>query len=132
MSDTGEQKSPLERVRHAVGLGAPALLLLILLLQLLRGPLFGDSPRPQIPPDGYLAYESRVQLSWFKGDHTGLFQVQLAVGDDFDQPLVNRTVSESKLTLPALEPGRRYCWRVLAADDAKVTCFHTAASTLPY
>jgi hypothetical protein len=126
-------RSPRRIARLAADYGLPALLGLVLLLELLGGAVFGDDPRPQIPPHGYLAHEDRVTLSWRRGDHQGSFRVQVAeAGQGFDAPVIDRTLGATRLTLPALDPGRRYCWRVLAESGATVTCFRTAPAYVAY
>jgi len=120
------------RLWRGLNYGLPALLLLVLLVKLFGAALFGEPPRPQIPPHGYLAYEKQVTLYWSRGRHEGDFHVQVSADGDFSQPVVERSVSGEKLILPPLEPGREYCWRVLDESDALVTCFRTNHAITPH
>jgi len=100
--------------RHAV----PVLLMLSALLQMLGYLLFGDGLVAQIPPDGYIAQEERVRVSWSAGDHPAPFRVQLITEDgDFDDPLLDLEVRRSTTYLPLLEPGRTYRWRMLHRES---------------
>lgn len=116
----------------------PAALFLVLIYKIVASAVF-EIPRPQIPPDGYVAKEPRVDLSWSEGDHRGTFRLQVAAGgnrfDELDSGargadslVVDTTLKTTTFRLPELEPGKEYCWRVLAEEDALVSCFRTSRS----
>lgn len=125
------------RIRSVVEYGLPLILLVVLLYKVIGGIVWGDIPRPQIPPNGYLAQETRVILHWSRGDHEGPFKLQvLADGDDFDDAkgnalIVDHTVTETMYRLPQLQPGKKYCWRVIE-DNGIVSCFRTSDSLITY
>jgi hypothetical protein len=110
-----------------------AVLLAVLVYKVGGSLLHGDAPLPQIPPNGYVAYENRIYLRWFPGDHEGPFQVQVFdIERGFDEAVFNRQLTKNNVVLPVLEPGRKYCWRVLDSYDAHVSCFKTSRSFMAY
>ncbi len=111
----------------------PAFLLLLLLYKILFPTFAGEQPKPQIPPDGYKAYEDRVTVRWSAGEHQGPFQLQVTNRTDaFETLAVNRKTSKTRFTLPPLPPGQTYCWRVLDNADAVVSCFKTNLAFVAY
>jgi hypothetical protein len=120
-------------VRLVVAYIFPAFLLLVLLYKILIPILVGEEPKPQIPPDGYMAYEDQVTLRWSPGEHQEPFQLQVAnKKDGFEKLILNRETNNTRLTLPSLPPGQTYCWRVLDDADAVVSCFKTNAAFVAY
>ena len=111
----------------------PAFLLMVLLYKILSATFGGEQPKPQIPPDGYTAYENRVTLRWSTGEQQGPFQLQVAnKKDGFEKLAVSRKTKKTRFTLPSLPPGQTYCWRVLDDDDAVVSCFRTSTAFVAY
>ena len=120
------------RVFTIVSYGVAGALVLLVVYEILAGTILGVDPAPQIPPDGYVADETRIVLSWRKGNHKGEFNVQVAMNGDFHNPVLDKTTKETRLTLPKLKRGEKYCWRVLATDKARISCFTTTGDMVPY
>jgi len=89
----------------------------------------GDRPRPMSPPDGYVAEEPRVRLSWSPGGTGPAYDVLVGLGEDFSKPVFSRRVRGTAVVLPRLAPDTRYCWKV---DGRKgdVSCFRTGPNAL--
>lgn len=127
----------LPRIRRfgppAISYGVPALLFLAIAFEILSATIFGVDPAPQIPPYGYVANENRVTLYWRKGDVEGELTVEVAQGQDFDNPVFSARSAAAKLVLPRLEPGEEYCWRIRNDDDVSAcSCFSTSEMTVTY
>ena len=123
------------RARLVLSLGIPAALMLLLAFKLLWGVLAGVQPVPVSPPWGYLANEKAIRLVWRNGSHEGPVRVQLAKGELFDSPVLDRKVKTKgrtgSLRSGKLDPGTRYCWRVIADSEAWGSCFETAGAVTP-
>jgi hypothetical protein len=116
----------------SVSYALPALLLITLVYMILNATIFGTWPTPGSPPHEYYAEEDRVRLLWHRGTHKGPFTVQVAQGGDFKNPVFTKKTKQTKLLLPRLKPGKRYCWRAVAHDRAPVSCFHTSHRLVAY
>ncbi len=119
-------------VRPTVSYGVTGALVILVVCEILAGTIFGVDPAPQIPPDGYVAHEERIRLSWRSGDHDGEFAVQVAVDGDFEQLVLSKKTRKTSLVLPRLDRGKKYCWRVLDDADAVTSCFETTPAMIPY
>jgi hypothetical protein len=117
----------------ALEYGVPAFLLVVLLWKLLSSALFGDAPMPQIPPDGYVAYEDRVYLRWHPGNSKGGYDLEVfQVDGNSRRRILEKQVSTNEIKLPALDPGKKYCWRVATGWRAAESCFTTSRAYLRY
>jgi hypothetical protein len=91
----------------------------------------GDRSVPLSPPDGYVAEEARVSLSWSEGEAPPEHEVEVAAGRDFSNPVFSKSAKGTTIVLPRLEPGTEYCWR-LASNPSKVSCFMTGRNSITY
>lgn len=124
-----------ERARLAISFALPAALVITLAVKLLWGVVVWVQPVPVSPPWGYLANEKAIRLVWRNGSHEGPVRVQVAKGEGFDSPVLDRKVKTKgrtgSLRSGKLDPGTRYCWRVIADGKARGSCFETAAVVTP-
>ncbi len=112
--------------------GCPALILFVVIYKLLLSLAIGDAPSPQIPPPGHVAEERRVRLTWRRGSQKGNLRVEVALDGKFETPVFSRLTTKTSLLLPQLKQGKRYCWRVTAKGDGRISCFSTQKATVPY
>ena len=84
----------------------------------------GDQPTPVNPPDGYVSHDARVRVAWSPSGQATSYQLEVAENGDFSNPVYTLKTGITAARLPPLEPGKRYCWRVLASDSARISCFH--------
>jgi hypothetical protein len=93
--------------------------------------LAGDRAVPLSPPDGYVAEEGRVLLTWSEGGGVEEQAVEVAEGEDFSKTVFSKTVKGASVSLPRLAPGARYCWR-LESNPGYVSCFTTGPVPVDY
>ena len=91
----------------------------------------GDRSMPLSPPDGYVAEETRVSLSWSEGEDQPNHTVEVAEGRDFSKPIFSKSVQGTTALLPQLEPDTTYCWR-LKSNPSKLSCFRTGRHSITY
>lgn len=73
-----------------------------------------------MPIDGAILDATSARLTWYPEPGSHRYQVQIATGADFAQPIVDIAVSDAEAQTGALAPGR-YFWRVraVAADGTR-------------
>lgn len=87
------------------------------------------SPSPLSPAAGAGAVDRFPVLSWSAVAGASGYRLQLAVGGDFGNPLVDVIVEEARHAITtALEPGLAYQWRVAARNGCGVGAFSAARS----
>jgi hypothetical protein len=91
----------------------------------------GEKPTPLAPPDGYVAEEARVSLSWSAGDTPPEYDVEVAEGRDFEAPVFSKPVRDTNVVLPQLKPDTEYCWR-LKSNPSRISCFRTGRHSITY
>ena len=91
----------------------------------------GDRPTPLTPPDGHVAEESRVQLTWSDVGPERSHRIVVAKGEDFSKPVFDKKVRGASVYLPRLRPGERYCWKV-AGSGTRISCFRTGQHAIRY
>lgn len=112
--------------------GLVTFLLVYTVLKILGSAIFGDQPTPATPPNGFVAHENRVLVSWSASGDYPSYHLQVAEEGDFSSLVYSLETTRTATRLPTLEPGKRYCWRVLADDSARVSCFRIADIQVMY
>lgn len=105
-------------------------------VHLVDGAVRGRVPVPQSPAPGYLAYEHVLPLAWAENGLKPPFIVQVvAAGESFAQPHVELRAEDRYVTLPPLEPGRTWHWRVVheaTGATSRQSTFRTAKYLVNY
>jgi len=79
-----------------------------------------EPPLPMRPPERGVLFERETELSWSRPDGVSAFRVQVAGDPEFLQPILDRTVEGTALTVavPALERGSAsWWWRVASVTS---------------
>ncbi|MBN2804236.1 MAG: hypothetical protein JXR91_14165 [Deltaproteobacteria bacterium] len=94
-----------------------ALLILILVMlttELVSVSLNGMSPKPQLPPNGYVVESGSVTMQWNKGNIDKPITLQLSKTEDFTDIVLERKVTGTTTSYgDSLERGVTYYWRLM-------------------
>ncbi len=94
----------------------------------------GTGPMPQHPPVGHIVLRNSNQLQWSMGTRKEPIRLLISIDDpDFKKPLMDRTVKREMISLPNLEPGRTYYWKLVQGDsDSPTSKFHVSSTALRF
>jgi hypothetical protein len=105
-------------------------------IQLIDGTIRGRAPVPQAPAAGHVAYEYSLPVAWAEDGLDPPFIVQVVeAGGSFETPNVELRADQRFTTLPPLEPGREWRWRVVheaTGTVSKESTFRTADYPVNY
>ena len=120
--------------RFAWRYAATAALVGALAAAMIRVATVGTGPVPQGPPDGYSAASGKVSLEWNKGTRKEPLRLQVSADDpSFAAPIVDKPVTGTAYSLPGVQPGKRYYWRLLqGGEPSPVSSFVVPASHVDF
>jgi hypothetical protein len=92
------------------------------------GPVGPSVPRLLAPADGATGMQLLTSLQWEAVSGATGYQVQVATGTDFVNPVLNQSVSSVTSLMPsAIAYGSRYYWRVRAYNAAGSSSWSSAS-----
>ena len=105
-------------------------------MKLIDGTTRARAPVPTAPATGHVAYEHSLPVAWAENGLEPPFIVQVVeAGESFEAPRVELRAEQRFVTLPPLEPGREWHWRVVheaTGTVSKESSFRTADHLVNY